>query len=75
MNRLRVLTSEELQKALQGLGFMPLRQKGSHVFLRHPDGRGAVLPRHSPSAEIGRGLLRRILHDAGLDYAELEAFL
>ncbi len=75
MNRLRMLTAEELHKALLSLGFQPLRQKGSHVFLRHPDGRGAVIPRHNPHAEIGRGLLRKVLHDAHVRYDEIETRL
>lgn len=75
MNRLRVLTSAELQTVLLSLGFVPLRQKGSHVFLRHPDGRGAVIPQHRPHAEIGRGLLRKVLHDAHVSYDEIETRL
>jgi len=75
VNRLRVLTSEELQKVLLELGFEALRQKGSHVFMRHPDGRGAVVPQHRPHAEISRGLLRKILHDTNIGYDEIEAHL
>lgn len=71
MNRLRVVTSAELQKVLASFGFEPLRHKGSHVFLRHPDGRGAVIPQHHPHSEIGRGLLRKVLRDAALDYDEI----
>ncbi|MEE9236989.1 MAG: type II toxin-antitoxin system HicA family toxin [Thermoplasmata archaeon] len=40
-----------------------MRQKGSHVFLRHPDGQRTVVPVHS-AEEIGRGLLRKIIRDA-----------
>lgn len=75
MNRLRVVTAEELQKVLLALGFEALRHKGSHVFLRHPDGRGAVIPQHRPHAEIGRGLLRKVLHDAHVSYDEIETRL
>ena len=36
------------------------RTRGSHVFLRHPDGRTTTVPIHSGET-IGPGLLRAIL--------------
>ncbi|WP_245860301.1 type II toxin-antitoxin system HicA family toxin [Methanosarcina spelaei] len=29
------------------MGFEQIRQKGSHLFLRHPDGRTTIIPVHS----------------------------
>ncbi len=40
-----------------------LRQRGSHVRLRHGDGRVTTVPVHS-GHDIGRGLLRKILRDS-----------
>ncbi|MHB8384362.1 MAG: type II toxin-antitoxin system HicA family toxin [Candidatus Binataceae bacterium] len=28
------------------MGFVAARQKGSHVFFKHPDGRTTTVPRH-----------------------------
>jgi hypothetical protein len=39
MSRLPALTGKQLVAVLQQLGFESLRVKGSHHFLRHPDGR------------------------------------
>ncbi|EPR39807.1 YcfA family protein [Desulfovibrio sp. X2] len=74
MSHIRAVTSAELLRALERLGFEPLRQKGSHVFLRNAHGRGAVVPTHS-GQQIGRGLLRKILDETGVTYAELDACL
>ncbi|MGA2626607.1 MAG: type II toxin-antitoxin system HicA family toxin [Candidatus Bathyarchaeia archaeon] len=41
--KLPVLSGKEIIKALEQIGFLPVRQKGSHVFLRHPDGRRTVV--------------------------------
>ena len=47
---------------LEKLGFEPIRQKGSHIFYQHPDGRATVVPVHR-GEDLGRGLLRSILRD------------
>ncbi|HKZ63163.1 MAG TPA: type II toxin-antitoxin system HicA family toxin [Thermoplasmata archaeon] len=71
MARLRPLPPRKVLRALGRLGFVVVRQKGSHVFLRHPDGRATVVPVH-PGEDIGPGLLRKIIRDAGV---EADAFL
>ena len=54
-------------KILLKLGFVFRRQKGSHMFFEHPDGRTTALPNH-PSEQIDRGLLNKIIkHDLQLD--------
>lgn len=60
--KLPLLTAKELIKILKGFGFEPIRQRGSHVYLKHTDGRCTVVPVHS-GREIGRGLLKRILNE------------
>ncbi len=60
MSRLPALTGKQLLTVLQHLGFESLRIKGSHHFLRHPDGRITVLPIHAGET-IGPGLLNSIL--------------
>ena len=48
---------------LESLGFVQARQKGSHKFFRHPDGRTATVPDHRRE-DLGRGILSKILPDA-----------
>jgi len=43
-----------------GLGFELKRQKGSHKFFQHCDGRTTVIPDHG-SEQIDRGLLNKII--------------
>jgi len=45
-------------------------QKGSHVFLQHPDGRGTVIPVHAGET-IGPGLFSKILKDVEMTKDEL----
>jgi predicted RNA binding protein YcfA (HicA-like mRNA interferase family) len=61
-SRLPVVRVKKLEKLLFYLGFETKRQKGSHVFYRHPDGRYTTLPHHG-NQEIGRSLLRQILRE------------
>ena len=65
MSKLPVLKPTELVRLLERLGFERLRQKGSHLYLRHPDGRATVVPMHR-GEDIPPGLLRAILHDVEL---------
>lgn len=62
MSKLPLLKARELIKILKRLGFSKVRQKGSHTFFSHPDGRTTVVPFHQ-GKQIGRGLLRSILND------------
>jgi predicted RNA binding protein YcfA (HicA-like mRNA interferase family) len=63
--RLPVVSGEELIAALQMVGWIPVRQRGSHVRLKHPNRRAAlVVPLHR---ELKRGTLAGILRDAGID--------
>jgi predicted RNA binding protein YcfA (HicA-like mRNA interferase family) len=64
MPRLVPITPKQLIKILEHLGFEQRDAEGSHVFFRHPDGRTTTVA--VKSREIGRGLLRKILHDIEL---------
>ena len=55
-------------------GFEVARIKGSHQFLRHPDGRGTVVPVHAGET-IGPGLLAAILRDCDFERNEFIALL
>jgi len=67
--KLPLLTAKELIKILNKFGFQIIRQKGSHVYLRHQDGRCTVVPLHA-GKDIGRGLLKRILNEAEIPREE-----
>lgn len=71
MSGLSPIKSRNLIKILKKLGFVERRQKVSHVFFSHPDGKTTVVPVH-PSKQIGIGLLRSILHDIQLSPEEFE---
>ena len=66
MPRLPALTARQLVRFLAAQGFVEVRQSGSHLTLRREsDGRTVTVPIHT-GQDIGRGLLHRILYDAGL---------
>ncbi len=60
MSKLPLLTAIELSKILNQIGFEKIRQEGSHMFFRHPDGRTTVVPNH-PGEKLDRGLLNKII--------------
>jgi predicted RNA binding protein YcfA (HicA-like mRNA interferase family) len=60
MSRLPLLTAKELITILLHLGFELKRQKGSHKFFQHKDGRTTVIPDHG-TEQIDRGLLNKII--------------
>ncbi len=62
MSKLPLLTAKKLIKLLKRIGFEEIRQKGSHVFLSHPDGRTTIVPNH-PGETISRGLLFKIIKE------------
>ncbi|MFI5338294.1 MAG: type II toxin-antitoxin system HicA family toxin [Candidatus Methylomirabilales bacterium] len=65
MSRLAPISPRDLQALLSRLGFRLIRQKGSHAFWQHEDGRATIVPVHKRE-DIGRGLLRQILRDLDL---------
>jgi predicted RNA binding protein YcfA (HicA-like mRNA interferase family) len=66
-------TGKELVQALERVGFVTVRVRGSHHFLRHPDGRATVIPLRART--LGLGLLRKILKDCGVKPEQLEDLL
>lgn len=72
--KLPALTGADVIRALERGGFAVLRVRGSHHFLRHPDGRKTVVAFHAGET-IGRGLLSKILRDCGLKRQQFLALL
>ncbi len=74
MSRLPRVTGRQALKALLKAGFILIRTKGSHHFVRHPDGRATVVPVHA-SETLGPGLFNRILKDAEIERDEFDELL
>ena len=65
MTRLPIADFEAMERVLFRLGFKAVRQRGSHVFYRNPDGRTTTLPCH-PGRDLARPLIREILREIEL---------
>ncbi len=63
MVRMSTIKAKSMIKFLKSLGFQPVRQRGSHKFFRHPDGRTTMVPDHQ-GEDLGRGITSKILKDA-----------
>ena len=63
MARLPVLSGDEFARIVARIGFSLDRTEGSHMILIGPTGRRLSVPKHR---ELGRGLLRALIRDAGL---------
>ena len=74
MSKLPRVSGKELIAVLTRAGFVVARVKGSHHFLRHPDGRKTVVPVHSAET-IGPGLLTKILRDIDLSGDQLSGLM
>ncbi len=64
-----VLKPREVIALLTALGFVEVRQRGSHKQLRHADGRATTVPFHA-GRDISPILLRQIAKDVGLTVEE-----
>jgi len=69
MPKLPVVKARELLKTLQKLGFYKYHQAGSHIQLKHEDGRRTTIPYH-PRQEIRRGTLKAIIDDLEMSVDE-----
>ena len=67
--KLPLLSSKELCKFLEKEEFQFVRQKGSHRFYRHSDGRTTVVPMHN-NKDIKRSLLKGILNEIKMSREE-----
>lgn len=74
MTNLPALTGKDLIAALARAGFEVIRIRGSHHYVRHPDGRSTVIPAHAGET-IGPGLMAKILKDCEISREELQRLL
>jgi len=56
----------ELYRNLIKDGWYPVSQKGSHIKLKHDTKPGVIIFLNQGSQEVGKGLEKKILKDAGL---------
>ena len=63
-------TPREVAAKLKRAGFEEVRQTGSHLFLRHPDGRLTFVAMHR--GDIPPGTMRKILKQAQLSEDEFK---
>lgn len=75
MKKLPSIKATELLKILKRNGFDKKRQHGSHVFVKHEDGRTSIIPNH-PTETIDRSLLNKIIkHDLKISRKEFFKWL
>lgn len=65
MASLPVLKPREIVARLERLGFVEVRQRGSHKQFRHGDGRATTVPFHA-GRDISPILLRQTCRDIGV---------
>jgi predicted RNA binding protein YcfA (HicA-like mRNA interferase family) len=57
-------SARELVRFLCAKGYVETRQTGSHLILKHPDGKMLVVPVHR-GKDLPKGLFLRVLRDGG----------
>jgi predicted RNA binding protein YcfA (HicA-like mRNA interferase family) len=62
LSKLKLVNAKTMERLLLRLGFAKVRQKGSHAFYKHPDGRVTTVPHHNAKA-LARPLIREILRE------------
>lgn len=73
MPKLPVISGKKLIKAFEKIGFTITSQKGSHIKMKHTDGRTVIIPNHKV---LKRGTLKKgILNPMGISVEELEKLL
>lgn len=72
MSKQPVCSGVEAVKAFRKLGYEVDHQTGSHIILRHPNGRRLTIPNHR---ELAKGTLRAIIREAGVSKDEFAALL
>jgi predicted RNA binding protein YcfA (HicA-like mRNA interferase family) len=69
MSKLQLIDAKNMEKILINLGFSKTRQKGSHAFYKHEDGRSTTLPFHI-NKDLARPLIRVILNEINISIDE-----
>jgi predicted RNA binding protein YcfA (HicA-like mRNA interferase family) len=67
-----MISGDDFVRAVRKTGYELDHTTGSHMILRHPSRKRLSVPRHR---ELGRGILRRLIDQAGLSREEFLALL
>ena len=71
MPRLPIMSGDDFVKVINKIGYVWDHTEGSHMILLHPTKGRLSVPRHR---ELGPGLLRNLIRDAGLTRKEFMEF-
>jgi len=74
LSKLKLIDAKRMEKLLLRLGFEKVRQKGSHAFYKHPDGRVTTVPHHKGRV-LARPLIREILREIEITVEDYNSFL
>jgi predicted RNA binding protein YcfA (HicA-like mRNA interferase family) len=75
MPKLPVISGNKAIKCFEKIGYKVIRQRGSHVRMRHKGNstkQPLTIPRHKA---LGKGLIRKLLRDAELTVEEFLKWL
>jgi predicted RNA binding protein YcfA (HicA-like mRNA interferase family) len=67
-----MISGDDFVRAMRKIGYEVDHTTGSHMILLHPSRQRLSVPRHR---ELGRGILRRLIDQAGLSREEFLALL
>jgi predicted RNA binding protein YcfA (HicA-like mRNA interferase family) len=67
-----MISGDELVRTLRKVGFVWDHTEGSHMILLNDTGRRLSVPRHR---ELGRGILTKLIKQAGLTREEFQRLL
>lgn len=56
----------KVYKILEQDGWYPVSQRGSHVKMKHPSKHGVIIFPNHGSQELGKGLEKKLLKQAGI---------
>jgi predicted RNA binding protein YcfA (HicA-like mRNA interferase family) len=68
MTKIKPLSHKKLIKAREKVGFQPVRQTGSHLFMKNPEGRTTIIPIHSKKIKVE--IVNAILNEAKISRDE-----
>ena len=74
MSKLILINAKEMENLLFKLGFKKIRQKGSHFFYKHSDGRYTTIPHHKGRI-LSRPLIREIINEIEISVEEYNEYL
>ena len=72
-DRIPIITSRQRIRVLELMGFEKKRQRGSHAYFFHEDGRHTTVSIHSK--DMKRSLIRKIIKDIQISEEDFKKYL